>query len=74
MDLRDSSGSVRKKRTRGITETGDVILLRNQGRKSPVEFNDTGVPLGRINKKLMSYVGCIVRHLISRIGMMSQKR
>jgi len=61
-DSGNSSESVGKKRTRGITKMGDVILLRNQGSKHPVEFSDTGVPLGRIGKKLMSYVGCVVRH------------
>ena len=39
---------------------GDIILLRNQGRKHPVEFSNTSVPLGRIDKKLISYVGYIV--------------
>ena len=64
MDLGDISGNARKKRTRCITKMGNVILLRNQGRKHPIEFSDIGIPLRRIEEKLMSYVGCVVRHYV----------
>ena len=44
------SGSMTKKKTRGLTKMGDLILTRNQGRKILVEFNEKNQPIGKFGK------------------------
>ena len=50
MDPEYSSGSMTKKRTRGLTKIGDLILARNQGRKILVEFNEKNQPIENFEK------------------------
>jgi len=56
--------SMTKKRTRGLTKMGDLILTRNQGRKILMEFNEKNQLIGKLEKKLMSYLGSVVRHYV----------
>ena len=64
MEPKDSSESTAKKRTRGITKMADLILARYHGRKIYVKFNKKNAPLGRFEKKMMSYLGCMARHYV----------
>ena len=53
-----------KKRTRGLTKRGDLILARNHERKILVEFNDKNQPAGKFEIKMMSYLGSVARHYV----------
>jgi len=53
-----------KKRTRGLSKIGDLILVRNQGRKILVELNEKNQPIENFEKKLMSYLESMARHYI----------